>query len=196
MEKALILLDLGGVVADLGNPTEQMGLPLNEEEFWSVWLSSKAVRDFETGILEFSEFAKRISPQLGCADFERFIGSFGNWKLKLFPGVENLLDALSFRFDIALLSNTNRVHWAQICQSTDLFQRFNKHFLSFETGLYKPERRAFIQVTDHFNCRPEDVFFFDDDYGNVTGALELGMQAEKVVGPMELEDAICRVAAT
>jgi len=47
----IVLLDLGGVLADLGDPVRSMGLEMGAERFWEIWLSSPSVRAYESGVL-------------------------------------------------------------------------------------------------------------------------------------------------
>ncbi len=42
----VLLFDLGGVLADLGEPAKAIGLELTEEEFWQSWLNSASVHAF------------------------------------------------------------------------------------------------------------------------------------------------------
>lgn len=49
MPARILLFDLGGVLVDLGDPVGEMDLPLSNEQFWKLWLSSPLVHKFETG---------------------------------------------------------------------------------------------------------------------------------------------------
>jgi hypothetical protein len=51
----IVLFDLGGVLADLGEPTKTIGLDLSDEQFWQIWLNSPHVNAFERGELAFRE---------------------------------------------------------------------------------------------------------------------------------------------
>jgi putative hydrolase of the HAD superfamily len=176
-----LLLDLGGVLADLGDPVSAMDLSMTPEEFWTAWLSSAHVRAFETGRLTTAEFCADMGPALGASGGAGFEARFRNWQLRLFPGVEEFVQSLAGRYNIALLSNTNVVHWSQL-SSTDVFSRFDRTFLSFETGHFKPAPAAFEQVIACYGCDPGDILFIDDSPKNVEAACKLGIDGRLAHG--------------
>lgn len=186
----VILFDLGGVLADLGEPSKSMGLSLSNTEFWRIWLDSSSVALFETGRLSVSEFIPRIAIELGASEPEAFEGRFRNWRLKLFDGAEQLLLNSIGDASLCLMSNTNPVHWEQVSLSTDMFDQFSRLFLSFENGLYKPDSRAFEYVLQNLQCAPGKILFLDDSQENVTSARRLGIQALQVRGIDELRDVL------
>ena len=189
-----MLLDLGGVLADLRDPVAAMGLDMPLDVFWKTWTSSATVRAFETGQMSEAEFLKIIPAELaykGSAPFEK---QFHNWQLELFPGVGDLIRGVLPRYRVALLSNTNEIHWRQVAAGNDVFADFECVFLSFDTGCFKPGESAFRQVTNWFECSPGDVIFLDDSKSNIAAALDFGMDARRVVGIAELEQQLLCVA--
>lgn len=190
---SILLLDLGGVLADLGSPTAAIGLEMSDSEFWSIWLASDAVAAFETGRSDYDEFRENLASEFPLHARDAIESRLPAWRLNLYPEVKDLVDAASRRFDLALLSNTNSLHWEQLYESARVFSNFAKLFLSFETGLYKPNEASFLQVLQHFKCDPSDISFFDDSEANVSAAASLGIKAKKVVGPQALEDALVKL---
>ena len=65
MRDSILLFDLGGVLVDLADPVEAIGLDMTGEEFWSTWLHSPLVRSFETGQLSTAEFVTQFGAELG-----------------------------------------------------------------------------------------------------------------------------------
>ena len=55
-------------------------------------------------------------------------------------------------------------------------------FLSYETGHVKPDREAFELITETFECRPDEVLFFDDSPLSVTAAADYGMHSVHTIG--------------
>ena len=180
--KQVVLFDLGGVLADLGEPAQAIGLDLTDEGFWEVWLNSANVHAFEKGEMEASDFFHGIAAELGQVPDEAFEQRLRTWHLQLFPGTEALIDSIPNHYRVALLSNTNAVHWEQVVSATEIFSRFDHLFLSFETGLYKPTAESFEQVVAYFNCAPGDVLFLDDSPRNVAGASKIGIDACRTRG--------------
>ena len=94
-----------------------------------------------------------------------------------------------FRSSRALLSNINALHWGREEIAKPLAGHLDRFFLSYETGLVKPDREAFELVTQTFECRPDEVLFFDDSPLSVTAAADYGMEAVHTIG-------ICAVRQT
>lgn len=193
MEQQIILFDLGGVLVDLSDPVTAIGLSMSSEEFWKTWLSSPLVQQFETGRLSSSDFVAQFGAELGFDDADEFDRALRSWHLPLFDGAEKALQTLTKSNTIALLSNTNEIHWQHVESQTDVFTEFAKVFLSYETGNAKPHPSAFHDVVTHFDCAPQDIIFFDDNVANVTAANAEGLRAVRVQGWSEVERQIEKV---
>ncbi len=193
MQQQIILFDLGGVLVDLADPVSSIGLSMSSEEFWRMWLSSPLVQQFETGRLTASEFVSQFGADLGFRDADEFDRALRSWHLPMFAGAEKALQDLTGSNTIALLSNTNEIHWQHVESQTDVFADFAKLFLSYETGNAKPHPSAFHDVVEHFDCEPNDVIFFDDNVGNVAAAKAEGLRAVRVQGWSEVEREIGRI---
>jgi len=185
--RPVLLLDLGGVLADLGDPVTAMGLDMTLPEFWNTWTSSSVVRALETGQMDEDEFFLEIPAVLGCSTAMPFDSRFHAWRLRVFPGIEDSVRTAMKQYRVALLSNTNAVHWQQVTSASGVFDLFERVFLSYETGHYKPEPAAFQDVMKFFNCAPGDIVFLDDSEPNVTAAREFGIDAHTVKGATELD---------
>ena len=190
MTPRILLFDLGGVLVDLGDPVAAIGLDMTSEEFWTTWLSSPLVREFETGKLSRSEFLARFGAQLGLHDANEFERRMRGWRLPLYEDAKALLHTLLGKVEIALLSNTNEIHWQHVVSQTSLFAEFSKLFLSFETGNAKPDAAAFRDVVAHFGCVPGEIVFLDDNVHNIAAASSLGLRARQVKGPVEVRQAV------
>jgi HAD superfamily hydrolase (TIGR01509 family) len=181
-QNRVVLFDLGGVLADLGEPTKTIGLGLTEERFWEIWLNSENVHAFEMGKIKASEFFPRIADEFGQVDDKAFENRLRAWHLPLFPGAETLIRSVPDHCRIALLSNTNAMHWEQVVSTTEIFSAFDYLFLSFETGYYKPAVKSFEQVVAVLDCEPGDVLFLDDSSRNVDAATRFGFEAHQTSG--------------
>ena len=193
MQRPILLFDLGGVLVDLADPVTSIGLDMTSEEFWAMWLSSPLVHQFETGLLTTEDFVARLGAQLGFADATEFDRALRRWHLPMFDGAEEALRELTDDYTVALLSNTNEVHWDHVVSRSDVFAQFDQLFLSYVTGNLKPDPVAFQEVVAHFDCAPADVFFFDDNAGNVAAARREGLQATQVSGWTAVAEAVAKV---
>ena len=187
----VILFDLGGVLLRLNNPVELFGLQMGDTEFKDRWLRSPSVRNLERGRLSIEQFARQIVIEAGLPyDWQEFLRRFDAWPGTLFDNTIGLLDAIPATFSRALLSNINEKHWQRESVAGLLAGRFDHTFLSFETGLVKPDREAFERVTETFACSPGDVLFFDDSPLCVSAAAGLGMQAVLATGLDTVEETL------
>ena len=190
MQATVLLFDLGGVLVDLGDPAGAMQLNISNEHFWRLWLASPHVHQFETGQLDTRGFVAAFAATLGIADAAEFEQRLRAWQLPMFAGVEQYLRSLAEDNALALLSNTNELHWQHVVSQTDVFNEFARLFLSYETGHAKPSPEAFLDVVTHFGCAPEHIVFLDDNPANVAAAQASGLRAQQVQGFTELRQAV------
>ncbi len=182
-EFKVILFDLGGVLLRLNDPIETFGLQINVTEFKKRWLRYPSVRNFESGGIDTEEFARSIVIEADLPyDWQEFIRRFDSWPDRLFDETIDVLDAIPATYSRALLSNINALHWGREDIAAPLAGHFDRTFLSFETGLVKPDREAFELVVKTYECQPDEVLFFDDSPLSVVAAADYGMQAELALG--------------
>ena len=187
----VILFDLGGVLLRLNDPIETFGLDIGLSEFKSRWLQSPSVRKYESGGMEQEAFARNIVAEASLPyDPEEFIRRFDAWPDRLFDETLSLLQAIPPKFNRALLSNINPQHWGREEIEGQLTGCFDHTFLSYQTGLIKPDHDAFELVVKSFDCGPDEVLFFDDSQMNVDAAVDYGMQAVLTIGIEDVKDAL------
>lgn len=161
-----------------------MDLGMSDRDFWSVWLDSDTVVALETGGIAEAEFFERFPAELKLADSSReFQQRFQRWQLELFPGVVEMLQKLGKTHNVALLSNTNSIHWNLIDPDGLLRQLFDHVFLSFEIGHLKPHRDIFEHVLRTVPNARDEIVFLDDTEKNVAAAASMGIHALRVIGP-------------
>ena len=187
----VILFDLGGVLLNLNDPIETFGLQISEVEFMERWLRSPAVREFERGAIDAESFARRIVTEAELPyGWQEFLQRFDSWPDRLFDETIGVLNAIPDTIKLALLSNINALHWGRDDIAGRIGDLFDQAFLSFETGLVKPDREAFAMVTDRYACRRDEILFFDDNPLNVSAAADYGMQAILAVGIAAVSQAL------
>jgi len=187
MKPKLILFDLGRVLADLGSPSTKMRLRISDDAFWNTWLSLPIVKLFERGDICPEEFLPELAQELGIReDPSDFRQRFLDWHPCLYPSVEHLISTLAGECELALLSNTNVLHWDLIRDQSSIFQRFKHVFLSYEIRFCKPESGAFDIVLGSFSVLPSDILFLDDMEQNISAASRLGIRAVRVSGIVEV----------
>lgn len=94
-------------------------------------------------------------------------------------GALDLIDALRGQAWLALVSNTNALHFDHLEARFALRRRFDRVALSHEVGSMKPEPALYLAALEDSGCRPEQAWFVDDLTENVDGARALGMRASR-----------------
>jgi len=87
---------------------------------------------------------------------------------------------------LAILSNASPSESLLIRQDNwiDVFDYIG---MSSETGFYKPQIEAFLDVTDNIDVEPAKCLFIDDETYRLTGAYEVGMRTHHFTSQAELE---------
>ena len=187
----LLLFDLGGVLMELNDPIKTFGLDCDEQEFHRSWLLSPAVRAHECGSISAEQFAEDITREMQLSyDMDTFLAKFCQWPGPPFPNAVELIGRIEERYACAILSNTNALHWDNLDIENAFAHRFDRFFLSYETGLLKPDDRAFMHVADEYGYAPNQIVFFDDNPLNVAAASNLGMHTVLCRSGSDLTDAL------
>lgn len=108
-------------------------------------------------------------------------------------GARGTLAALSGRVPIGLLSDTDPLHWRHVAEHYQWLAAIERPTLSFEIGVLKPDRRAYLAAAGNVGVEPANCLFIDDLDQNVTGAREAGMQGMLFVGHAELQAELERI---
>ncbi len=178
------LFDMGGVLVELdGAPVLGRWASLSEDEVWRRWLGCPWVRRFERGQCSADEFADGLIEEWSLPIGPReLLDQFLDWPGGLMAGAEGLVREVQERARIALLSNTNALHWASQRDADRIHELFELAFVSHEMGHVKPDAAAFEHVVRELGCAPEAILFLDDNQINVDGARAVGLRAELVRG--------------
>ena len=184
----VILFDLGGVLLKLRDPISTFGLQIDDSDFLTTWIMSPSVRAFESGQIDRDEFAERVITEMKLPmDRQELLDRFNNWPDGFYSKAIELVGRIPARYECAILSNTNAAHWQLVDVPGNFGDRFDRYFLSYESGLLKPDQESFLQVTECYACRAEEILFFDDNPLNIEAARNAGMTSVRIQGPDELE---------
>jgi len=194
-----ILFDLGGVILDinvqatlkgfyeLGFPAELMQYPHS--------MTSDLFFKYETGKLDTITFRNEIRKTSGISMSDQAFDEAWNAMLIGIPEERTaLLNELSKRYDLYMLSNTSELHvkiYEKMYQETSgesMHQVFKKIYYSHEIGWHKPDREAWEHVIKDAVIKPEETLFLDDSIHNIKASQELGFQAIHIHERMKLMD--------
>lgn len=190
----VILFDISGVLVELRGLNAMLRWldgRVTANELIGIWLASPSVRAFETGRLDAHVFASEIIAEMALpVDSAHFLREFTQWPQGPMKGTFDLLKRIPAGYTRATLSNTNSLHWPRVTDEMGLGSVFDYHFASHLTGKIKPDREAFLHVTETLNCEPQSVLFLDDTQANVDAARAAGMIAFRVDGVAGAEHAL------
>jgi putative hydrolase of the HAD superfamily len=190
----VLLFDVGGVLVELRGVEiilSWLDNRLTAEQLWHRWLQSVTVRQFETGKIDAPAFAAGVIAEFDLAvGPQEFLDSFVAWPTGLYPGTLELLERIPRRYQRALLSNSNPLHWPRVLDEMKLGPAIDHHFVSHLMGRIKPDPDAFEHVVQSLRCRPQEMVFFDDNGLNIEAARALGIRALQVRGLDETRQAL------
>lgn len=154
------------------------------------WLPFK--RKYFAGNNELSEQAGDFNRQVdsGLADYDEFIH-----KVAIMAHItdeearnqieDNLADPELFeyiarelkpKYKIGMLSNAG-ANWLSEMLSPEQVALFDAIVLSYETGITKPDARAYKLIADQLGVQSENCVFIDDQERYATAAGDVGMQS-------------------
>lgn len=183
-----ILFDLGGVILDiniqatlkhfyeLGFPSELLQYPNN--------MTSDLFFRYETGKIGTVEFRNEIRRISGQDVSDEELNEAWNAMIVRIPEKRTrLLDKLTERYDLYMLSNTSALHAPVFEQmyfevaGKPMKDLFKKVYYSFEIGCHKPDYEAWKHVISDAGIVPQETLFLDDNIHNIKASQELGFQA-------------------
>jgi len=146
------------------------------------------VQRFESGLIDPKDFVEQLSRVLDLRiNYDQFCQIWSSIFLPdpLIP--ESLLEGLSKRYRLLLLSNTNAIHFDMLEKSYPLLRHFHHMVLSFRVGAMKPEPAIFHEAIARAECRPDECFFTDDIPEYVAAAKREGIDAVQFESLAQIE---------
>ncbi len=177
----IVIFDLGNVILnfDLGLFTGKLAAlsGCSREELHAFAFGTPLDKSFDRGDISPEEFYRALTDRFSLAvPYEQFKQIFSEIFTPT-PGTTELVEMLSNNYPLAILSNTNPLHFCHIKETYPVLQLFGAYYLSYELRLLKPDPRIYERVISACKCPPESIFYIDDLQPNVDGALRAGMQA-------------------
>lgn len=179
MIKAL-LFDFGDVFLNLDKEATARELKkLGAKEFTPEM--QQVNNQYETGEISSEEFVKRYQKWFPQVTDQQLTEA---WNAILLDFPEHRLQfleelAVSGKYQLLLLSNTNEIHINRVKETIPYFERFKncfeKFYLSHEIKLRKPDASIYEFVLKDNQLLHENVFFIDDTKANTDAANKLGI---------------------
>jgi putative hydrolase of the HAD superfamily len=186
MDVEAIIFDLGNVLVDYDNApiSRMLARCARRDPFRDPGKVHSFIFDRERGI-ENSFDRGEIPPEVffellkRAMDLDMEYGDFLRIWNPIFvpkPWVDSLLNFLKGKVEIALLSNTNRLHFDYIKERCAWLSLIDHVFVSFEIGSRKPERKIYLRALEALGRPPGAILFLDDLEENIRPAKEMGMK--------------------
>ncbi len=184
-----IIFDLGGVLINLNYQlTIDAFKDLGVKELNLAYSQTKQTTlfdDYETGKISTQQFINTIKNYVPSSITPNQIVHAWNAMILKFP-MENLkvLEQLSERKKLYLLSNTNAIHLQKVEQrlaqqnSKKLSAYFLKTYYSHELGMRKPHAEVFQFLCDDAEINPSKTLFIDDSVQHLIGAESIGLNTQ------------------
>ncbi len=132
---------------------------------------------YDTGRLSSQEFFQEV-----CRRFRIDLpfALFAQWWQDIFDPLESMdevVEELSRRFPLFLVSNTNALHFPHVHQRFPVLHRMRRFILSYQVGSRKPEPGIFQALIREIPCAPGECLFVDDLAPFVAAARRHGLRA-------------------
>lgn len=189
-----LIFDLGNVVIDIDfDLTFRAFSKLSSQYSWEEvrhFIKEKHIwEDYEKGLCDDNEFREKLRKELKikASDLELDEAFCGLLK-KIQPERIELLQELSKKYRLFILSNTSNIHFKQVekllfesAKINHFSEIFEKVFLSFEMGKLKPEIEIYQQVLKEAYIKANETLFLDDMLINLEAASTLGIRTKQII---------------
>jgi putative hydrolase of the HAD superfamily len=185
-----IIFDFGGVLIDLDieKTYEELSRLVGFDPFDTEVLVNKlyeSFEEFEVGSISSETFIWRIQ-NLTDKNIDP-IKILQGWNAMLLgwnPAKLDFLRRIKEKYPIYLLSNTNEIHLNWVYKNLeeqhgikDFDTRFFiKTYYSHKIGYRKPDEAAFLYVINDAGLDPSKTLFVDDNFTNILGGSQAGLQ--------------------
>ena len=187
----IIIFDLGGVLVHLDWDRVCWALEAlstrNTDVVRAEVVNGPVVSESMRGDIGAQEFQKRMCDRLDIGiSYEAFVEI---WNRLLRPNQEivPLVEGLKLGHKLVLASNTDAIHYSYSIKNIPVLRQFDRHFLSYEMGLLKPETAFFHHVLAALDAPPGDCVFIDDRSDNVDAARKVGITSFRFDGVEQLQ---------
>lgn len=194
-----LVFDLGGVILDLDYRlvfdrwAELSGEP--GDIIYQRFRLDASYERHERGEISGPEYFEQLRSTLGIdLSIEQFIDGWNSGDLGPIPGVMDILEQLSKRIPLYVLTNSNATHegyWS--VRYAAMLALFKSVFVSWRMGVRKPEAAIYRMVADRIGVPVTRIHFFDDRIENVRGAHMVGMPATHVASARVLASSVSTI---
>lgn len=195
-----IIFDLGGVLLDIdyhktADAFKKLGFA-DFDEMYGQFKANEVFESLETGTISNEAFLNHIISLAPRPVTSTEVTTAWNAMLLDFR-TESLvfLEAISTKYNLFLLSNTNAIHLEKFRQifteqtgKATLDSYFSTAWYSHLIGKRKPYPGTYQYVMDLAGLEPSATLFIDDSSNNITGAARTGLATYLLKPGEKIED--------
>lgn len=184
----LVCFDLGGVLVEINHHWKgallDAGFPLElAVKFDFPLVELEPFNDYQKGRLSLEAYLDVLSEFLAEPDRDRALAAHNAILRTTYPGVPKLIaDVQAAGLATGVLSNTNAPHWEAMFHEPRLavLKTISFPIASHLIGAEKPDPAMYRALENAAGMSGDQIVYFDDAFGNVEAAKELGWQAFRV----------------
>jgi glucose-1-phosphatase len=180
--RVLVRLDIAGAMGGLAGT-----ISLTPQETWAAIEHDPRWRDWQEGRMSPRDWQLHICRRLGVnLTFEQFSDIWNRLldPMLLLDGA--FLESLSKRYCLAVLSNTDPIHVAELERRFDFFRFFKHRIYSCTVGASKPSPLIFRAALQACKTTADNAIYIDDIPAYVEAARQLGMSGIVFQSPEQL----------
>jgi putative hydrolase of the HAD superfamily len=180
--RVLVRLDIAGAMGGLAGM-----ISLTPQETWAAIEHDPRWHDWQEGRMSPRDWQLHICRRLGVnLSFEQF-SDIWNRVLDPTPVLDSaFLESLSKRYCLAVLSNTDPIHVAELEKRFDFFRFFKHRIYSYVVGASKPSPLIFRAALQACKTTADNAIYIDDIPAYVEAARQLGMTGIVFQSPDQL----------
>jgi len=194
---SLILFDVGNVILPfdlriaMKKFEKECGFP--SEEIFRRLMGGELDHSFERGKITPQEFYEHVTQELGMEiSYDRFVTIWSD----IFSENERvsvLVRRLRKQYPVALISNTNVLHFEFVYRNFPIVKEVGEFILSYEVGCRKPDPKIYQSALDRFGTTPQGTLYVDDLEKFIEAAHKLGLHGIHFKGADLLEKELVRL---
>ena len=195
-----IIFDLGGVILNIRYQnaleafqklsTSQQTIAFTQQK------QSRLFDDYETGRISDQAFREGLRQHYEIEASDAEIDAAWNAMLLDIPAERiTLLQALSQKYRLFLLSNTNAIHLVHFTRLVaegfaipSLDSLFEKTYYSHLIGQRKPDAPVFEHILNRHQLNRRETLFIDDSIQHIEGARQVGLQTLFLAPPLTINE--------
>ncbi len=184
-----IILDLGGVIINLNHELTYSAFrqlfPYHHQEIHNKLSVLQLVEKYETNQVSTHEFIQYFKGFNSSVSDDQIIEAWNKMLLDIPLERIRLIERISKKYQVYLLSNTNELHYdaiekyyQKLTRNSTFKSLFKESYLSYQVGLRKPNPEIFQYLIRDAQLKPENTLFIDDSMEHINSALTLNINAQ------------------